>query len=388
MAERLIYFTWPDGGFAYDCAGCGACCRGLGIGFDANTELVPLLGRYPALAAFTRKRGATVTAFNPRDRCWFFDDGGLCRVERDHGRELKPAACRLFPFNRVFRAGDYTVVDYNSVVCPLRVAEAGTGVRHAEIAGDIEAVVDPAVVGTQLAVSESDARSFIDRERAVAAVCFEQARAETIDLDAVWRAFGATEPLAQAQAQVSEATAELTQLSDPSSSPRRDDAASVRTALWLTPSLRFNERFGPRAYGSANTLPRQWLAWLHFVRAGAELAERPLTLQEATSMWAEVMPLAFVIARWHEQPWGNLSAVAPPSDDALGKRVKRLAHACTVNRSVKHSFGQLISSAAGEANVAERVMLVRGFEACLPGLRFDEPAARPGRSKKRDKRRR
>ena len=35
MERERVYFTWPDGELGYDCASCGACCKGLGIGFDA-----------------------------------------------------------------------------------------------------------------------------------------------------------------------------------------------------------------------------------------------------------------------------------------------------------------------------------------------------------------
>ena len=53
-----IYFTWPDRRFAYDCRGCAACCKGHGIGLDvAGGQLVQLLARRPALAAFLRDRG-------------------------------------------------------------------------------------------------------------------------------------------------------------------------------------------------------------------------------------------------------------------------------------------------------------------------------------------
>ncbi|MEN8263417.1 MAG: YkgJ family cysteine cluster protein, partial [Nitrospirota bacterium] len=82
---------------------CGACCKGLGIGLDATAGQVgELTGHYPELIPFLRKRGDTWTAFNPRGNCWFIDGDGLCRIEVDHGRETKPASCRLFPFNRIW----------------------------------------------------------------------------------------------------------------------------------------------------------------------------------------------------------------------------------------------------------------------------------------------
>jgi len=50
-----VYFTWPDRRFRYECRGCGACCKGHGIGLDvAGGQLVQLLARRPAIAAFER----------------------------------------------------------------------------------------------------------------------------------------------------------------------------------------------------------------------------------------------------------------------------------------------------------------------------------------------
>src|SRR5678815_4187396 len=106
------FFTFPDRVFSYQCQGCAACCKGHGIGLDATGgEVAHLTAAYPAVIAFLRRRGDATTAFNPRDRCWFLDDQELCRVEREHGRARKPASCRLFPFNRIYRLGDWAVVD-------------------------------------------------------------------------------------------------------------------------------------------------------------------------------------------------------------------------------------------------------------------------------------
>ncbi len=148
-----IYFTWPDRRLRYECRGCGACCKGLGIGLDAAAgQLVQLVAKRPELAAFVRRRGDAITAFNPRDRCWFLEDDGLCRIETEDGRAAKPASCRLFPFNRVFHVGTTMVVDYNSVICPLQhVGDGGVGgVGHDDIAAEIATIQDPAITGTSL----------------------------------------------------------------------------------------------------------------------------------------------------------------------------------------------------------------------------------------------
>ncbi len=66
MTPEYVYFTWPDRRLRHVCAGCGACCKGQGLGFDvAGGELVQLLARHPALTAFLLPRGDTITAFNP-----------------------------------------------------------------------------------------------------------------------------------------------------------------------------------------------------------------------------------------------------------------------------------------------------------------------------------
>jgi Fe-S-cluster containining protein len=70
MTAERVSFTWPDRRLRYECRGCGACCKGHGIGIDAVAgQLVQLVAKRPELAAFVRRRGDAVTAFNPRDRC-------------------------------------------------------------------------------------------------------------------------------------------------------------------------------------------------------------------------------------------------------------------------------------------------------------------------------
>ena len=51
-----VYFTWPDRRFRYECRGCGACCKGHGIGIDvAGGQLTQLVARRPAITAFLRE---------------------------------------------------------------------------------------------------------------------------------------------------------------------------------------------------------------------------------------------------------------------------------------------------------------------------------------------
>jgi len=328
--DDSIYFTWPDRRFAYDCRGCAACCKGHGIGIDvAGGQLVQLLARRPALAAFLRRRGNAITAFNPRDRCWFLDDGGLCRIEVEDGRAAKPASCRLFPFNRVFRLGAFTIVDYNSVICPLRVADDATGIPHADVAA----------------------------ERVIAAAVF----AAPGDLAAAWAAQADASALDAARDAASAAfTALLGTPWQPPSPP------TLTAAGWLTPSLRFNELYGPRQYAPrprmSPVLARMWLAWLGFAALGEQLAGRPLGLQELTTLWSEQAPLMHAVARWTEPPALQPGPIELPGADP-GGLVRSLAQACLDNRKPRRPLGDLVARLP--ADPAARVTALKAAEAIL-----------------------
>jgi Fe-S-cluster containining protein len=325
-----MYFTWPDRGLRYECRGCGACCKGHGIGIDvAGGQLVQLVARRPELAAFMRRRGDALTAFNPRDRCWFLADDGLCRIEVEDGRAAKPASCRLFPFNRVFRVGDIVVVDYNSVICPLQLAPAGDGVTHAEIAAEIESISDPAIVGTQL---PPDA-ALIARERDLAAKVFAGEH-DALDAPEGFELIAGT-PW------------------------RRPEAATFAAALALTPSMRFNELYGPRQYlpraRMSPVLANMWLAWLGFAALGESLARRPLGLQELTTVWSEQAPLMHAIARWRDVPVLKPGPIELPGDP----RVKALAQRCVDNKKARRPLGELLAQSLGDADTVGRVTAIK-----------------------------
>lgn len=384
MDSSRIYATWPDGVFSYECRGCGDCCKGLGIGLDAaGGQVARLVRLYPATAPFLRKRGSTWTAFNPRGRCWFFDDSGLCRIESDHGRATKPASCRLFPFNRVFRLGSWVIVDYNSVVCPLRAlpddaVEVGSSgrVSHAEVIDEIASVADPGVVGTELPAEDAEAegRALVTRERAIAAACFAAARAGTPagEVDTVWRAQVRNGTPAQARARVGRAFEAL------SGVPWRLPAEPTLTAaLWLTPSLRFNELYGPRRYGPrhelAGALADMWLAWLGALAAGAELAGRTLDLREATSIWSEVVPLAYLAARWADAPTLEPGPVELPGAGDPEDLVRRTAQAWVDNRSRRQPLANILAPILDGRSPAERAATARMLEPLLPRVRWRRP---------------
>lgn len=388
MDPTRIYFTWPDRRFTYECATCGACCRGLGIGIDAaGGQKRRLLTLYPQLTPFMRKRGATWTAFNPRGECWFLTGDGLCRIEAEHGRADKPASCRLFPFNRVFRLGDYTIIDYNSVVCPLQVtAEEPTGIPHESVLADIGATVDSAIVGTPLPAERpaEEGRRLVTRERALAEACFaaaDELSANDIEsgLERGWRAQvrdrNTAGTFADARERISRALITLTDA--PWQCPGPEDA---RTALWLTPSMRFNELYGPRQYATrtelVGALPDIWLAWLHFLALGGQLAERPLGLRAATTVWSEQMPLCYLAARWRRAPTLEPGEYQwPGADDDPDATVRRFAQACIDNRARRQPLDAVLGPLLADKPAAERVALARMLAQFLPSVRWRKPRA-------------
>jgi Fe-S-cluster containining protein len=348
-----VYCTWPDRRLAYVCHRCGACCKGLGIGLDvAGGQLVQLVAKRPQLAAFVRRRGEALTAFNPRDRCWFYADDGLCRIEVEDGRAAKPASCRLFPFNRVFRVGSCTVVDYNSVICPLAVV-AGGGVAHADVLAEIATIRDAAIVGTTLPGDEA----LIARERSIAAQLFGAG-----DLAAGWAAQDAA-PLVAACAPLDAAFRVLLNAGWAAPSP-----ATLAAALPLSPSLRFNELYGPRQYVArermAPLLARLWLGWLGFAALGEQLARRALGLQELTTLWSEQVPLAYACARWHDVPSLKPGPIELPGVDPHGL-VKRLAQGFVDNRVARRPLGELVAATFAGVDVPARVAALKLAEPIL-----------------------
>ncbi len=358
--ERVL-FTWPDRGLVYECRGCGACCKGHGIGLDAaGGELERLVAAYPEAAAFARRRGPALTVFNPRDRCWFLDDGGLCRVEREHGRATKPAACRLFPFNRVFRLGTWTVIDFNSVICPLR---PGDGDAHADLLTEVNGISDAAIVGTPLPASDAEAEGklLVERERAIAAACFAAVAAG--DAATAFSAQGAGD-LAATQVGIGDAFATVT-----GATWRLPVGETLAAALWLTPSMRFNELYGPRQYATRTwmpaLLPKMWLAWLGFAALGAALATRPLGMQELTTIWSEQAPLMHACARWGEAPVLKPGPVELPGAGDPDGVVRRFAQACVDNKKPRRPLGAVFAPLLAPRPPADRVALVKLAEPVL-----------------------
>ena len=360
MSDDKVYFTWPDRRYRYECRTCGACCKGHGIGIDvAGGQLVQLLAKRPLLSPFLRRRGDAITAFNPRDQCWFLEDSGLCRIEVEDGRDAKPASCRLFPFNRVFRIGGYTVVDFNSVICPLFVGD--DGISQAEVLAEIESIKDPTIVGTQLPSrdAETEGKAFVDTERAIADAMF--AAATTGDLATAWAA-QADDAAFELECETQRAA--FTAIFEHAWAP--PSAATLAASLWLTPSMRFNELYGPRQYAQRPAMPpvlaRMWLAWLGFAAIGEQLAKRALGLQELTMLWSEQAPLMHAVARWTELPALKPGPIELPGVDPGGV-VRSLGQAFVDNRKARKSLGVLVG--ALKCDPTTRITALKSAEALL-----------------------
>jgi len=349
------WFTFADGSLAYDCAACGqACCRGRGMALDAAREALPLLAREPALGPLvSASPGGLAGWADVTDGCWFLRDDGLCRIEKERGRAHKPATCRLFPFNRVFRVGTLRVVDFNSVICPLRDAR-GTGLpapSHRELLAELDAEPDGPLTGSQAPVPpgaqgrwerlERAVQEAASQDRPAVQLCAAQAEAgSTVGLgqrdaaermDRLWRAWETFHGLPHA---------------------REPEAVSRGLAL-LTPSLRFNTLFrrgGPGWEAMARRMPRLLLATAFLGRAASALRAPP-GLRALTELHQASAGVRELMARWDEPavlaspvPTGDLpewlsiamhaasEALSPwkrpacPLGDALGEAWAGLPH--------------------------------------------------------------
>ncbi len=148
LGKLDVYFPFADGALGYHCGECGfRCCKGAGFG-ATERELVQLTARYPFVSLFVNPRRepemplVQLTNFAPN--CFFLRDDGLCKIENDHGRALKPHVCRTFPVNQLSRTGDTLVADLN-FLCPLRPLRAGdTPVRYDDVIADLAATIEVA----------------------------------------------------------------------------------------------------------------------------------------------------------------------------------------------------------------------------------------------------
>lgn len=163
----MLHFAFADGAIGYDCVRCGArCCRGFGFALGGG-ELVPLLARAPRLGPFLQTTGDAVLAMDLEDGCWELAADGRCGVEVAHGRAAKPSTCRLFPVNRLWRAGAVTIVGLQLTHCPLVDAASGprTVIRWDDVARDLDEA-GAGVVASELGLPPATPDDWLAREAA------------------------------------------------------------------------------------------------------------------------------------------------------------------------------------------------------------------------------
>lgn len=122
IAAVELFFAFPDGVYHYVCAECNAlCCRGHGLSGSLQKQLPVLLTLYPALESMAYARMGDVVYFDTLSGgCPLLDSDNFCRIEKEHGKALKPSVCTLFPFNLFKRIGRAIAI-MPHFICPLRL---------------------------------------------------------------------------------------------------------------------------------------------------------------------------------------------------------------------------------------------------------------------------
>lgn len=94
-----------------DCAGCSACCRGMGdslvldpldvyrLNIEGKVGLNELFSRY---LDFHVEDGLILPHMKMEEACGFLDENGRCQVH-----PFRPGICRLFPLGRFYENGGF-----------------------------------------------------------------------------------------------------------------------------------------------------------------------------------------------------------------------------------------------------------------------------------------
>lgn len=378
-----IVFTFLDGAFRYDCAACGqACCRGKGVALEAGRELVPLLRRAPSLSPFLEPLpGGYVRLPDVTDGCWFLRTDGLCSYEIEHGRAAKFTTCRLFPFNRVFRAGPVRVVDVNSVVCPVQDAHGtGQGVRHEELERELAEIGDGPLTNNTAEPPEGahglrwhvleqqiliESARFLDAPDYLGFAAWQE--------DTARRHIGPVP--ANAATNGADTLAELVATWEglygvPAAEHR---AAAARAVTLLTPSLRFNAMFrrGAEAYRtSAVRLSRQLLVtWFLAAAAGRAIGRVP-SLRGLTELHQAQASLRTVLARLLEPATLRAPITAPDVPEPVQAALRDLCARLSPKAGSNKSLGAQLVSVAPSLPIEQRSLLVPLLLRAGPQLTF------------------
>ncbi len=336
-----LYFAFPDGAFQYVCAECTALCCRNGHLFSANLrqELPRLIQVYPSLASLAvKRRGDELDFVIPQTGCLFLAEDNRCRVQIDHGREMKPSGCRLFPFNIFDPLGPVVAVRPN-FLCPLRLVVPP---RPGEVEGS-HALIEAAVREGDLPRAERGskvAEMDLEREIGFRDLCTEMLGTGRF-ADALERASASSTEL---RADVERAAAIL---GAPPQAPTqaRDEIDDVLLAI--APTLRLS-LLGLRAEAVLAALA----LGERVLRGALELRGGSATPQLAWDVLRHVGPALRLLARGRE-PLGlpaRSAKQAPPFGDPemafAGYRVSREAGTATATLDVLESAMERLTGAA------------------------------------------
>ncbi len=288
-----LYMAFPDGVLHYVCAECTAlCCRGQGLGGSLRKELPKLVQLYPAITTMASSRNGDFVYFSsPANACYLLEPDLTCRVEKQYGKALKPAVCRLFPFNSLTRIGDAIAVSPH-YLCPLRMLlPAQPGQVHGTYTAVAEAVYESDLLEctyshmkpVPLHASEN-AQSVLQREEAFRDRCSQSLG--KVSFSSLLES-EAKDP--QALRDFMRRTAAIMGIDEPQRKKRRDDFDDL--LLTLAPTLRLSYL----RLSSEGILRALLLAELIGRRVMA-LSKEPLSLKGMYSIVSDRFPVIHMLA--------------------------------------------------------------------------------------------
>ena len=280
-----------------------------------SSQLVPLLVRRPAVAPFVQPAGRHASIIDLAEGCWFLTSDGRCGIEIGDGYAAKPSICRLFPFTRVYRIGQVTVVEPHLLLCPLEEGH-GQGVTHASIATEL-AVLGDEMPNIYCHVPAALPDDWLEREREVvaqsAAFLLEGPKGQT-----------GTSSCIEFAAQLGDAATAtaLWQSWHQSFGLGPDfgehDRAVARGLALLTPTLRAAALFSgspPGPYPRLITrLPGLILATGFIAALASRALGRPPTLRSIGELHKQTELVRELLSRWRRPAWlaeGPLSQTRP-----------------------------------------------------------------------------
>lgn len=127
----------------FDCHSCGYCCHNLVVNVTPEERrriiavgwVERMAGQELFIAYRFRGRKLLRLAHRPDGACVFLGDDGLCRLHKETGVQVKPLACRMYPF--VPTPGVASVRVELRADCPSVVQNRGQSLtrHHGDIAG-------------------------------------------------------------------------------------------------------------------------------------------------------------------------------------------------------------------------------------------------------------